>query len=517
MRSTSAPVIIELPGVSELPRLREGERVLLTAPGATLDRAVLARALSWLNENPSVAAVIELPAQDDASSLLLDLLLRPQDVSSVLVRGEALSQCDPPPALGGTLARAQLAVRLACGLEVARCGSAIAPSSSPGCPEPDDTSHVTRETLRAFALEDLYPVLRTPEGVGRIYASILECASKLLERGRRPEGFALGAWAEALVEGRERGLGLGLDLPRPADATENPHRESSGDPLVSLIVPTFNRPQLLARALASVAAQTWGDLEVIVVNDGGVDPGAILDPFQHTIGPGGALTVVHHAKNCGLAAARNSGLRRARGRYVGFLDDDDRLLPHHLAALLPRLKLGARVVHGDVRSVLEVPAHPLPCTKSLAVHYQFDYDPATFPIENSFPVHSLLCERELLVESGGFDETLPVLEDWDLWLRVFQVAAPIRVRRVTSEVRQRSDGSNMTAQNRGCWSDVCAQIYGKTLELELRDPLLRRRRLAYLLKLAEEGRHPFPHGAGTWLQGDDGLWPIHPEGLEATP
>ena len=132
-------------------------------------------------------------------------------------------------------------------------------------------------------------------------------------------------------------------------------------------------------------------------------------------------------------------------------------------------------------------------------------------------MHSLLCERELVVESGGFDETLPVLEDWDLWLRVFQVAAPIRVRRVTSEVRQRSDGSNMTAQNRGCWSDVCAQIYGKTLELELRDPLLRRRRLAYLLKLAEEGRHPFPHGAGTWLQGDDGLWPIHPEGLEATP
>ena len=52
--------------MSELPRLREGQRVLLTAPGATLDRAVLARALSWLNENPSVAALIELPAQDDA-------------------------------------------------------------------------------------------------------------------------------------------------------------------------------------------------------------------------------------------------------------------------------------------------------------------------------------------------------------------------------------------------------------------------------------------------------------------
>ena len=246
---------------------------------------------------------------------------------------------------------------------------------------------------------------------------------------------------------------------------------------VSLIITAHNYAKYLPKALDSALNQTYEDFEVIVVNDGGVDPGPILDPFQHTIGPGGSLTVVQHAKNFGLAAARNSGLRLARGRYVGFLDDDDRLLPHHLAALLPQLKLGARVVHGDVRSVLEVSAHPLPFTKSVAVRYQFDYDPATFPIENSFPVHSLLCERELVCQAGGFDETLPVLEDWDLWLRVFQVAAPIRVRRVTSEVRQRSDGSNMTARNRGCWSDVCAQIYGKTLELERRDPLLRKRRL----------------------------------------
>ena len=82
--------------------------------------------------------------------------------------------------------------------------------------------------------------------------------------------------------------------------------------------------------------------------------------------------------------------------------------------MLPPLQLGARVVHGDVRNVLEAPAYPLPYTPDLVIHYQFDYDPATFPIENCFPVHSLLCERELLCEAGGFDETLSVLEDWDL-------------------------------------------------------------------------------------------------------
>jgi hypothetical protein len=145
------------------------------------------------------------------------------------------------------------------------------------------------------------------------------------------------------------------------------------------------------------------------------------------------------------------------------------------------------------------------------IHYQFDYNPATFPIENCFPVHSLLCERELLCEAGGFDETLPVLEDWDLWLRVFQIAEPVHVRRVTSEIRQRSDGSNMTAANQSRWSDVCAQIYAKTLDLERRDPLLRQSRLAYLLKVAREGRHPFPRDAEAWLRGSADLWSIDPE------
>jgi hypothetical protein len=416
--------------------------------------------------------------------------------------------------LEGTLGRAHAAVRVACALEIARSESAIAPATSLAVPSEDEVSRFTREALRAFAIEDLYPVLRKPEGAGRIYATILDCARILLERGRRSEGFALGAWAEALIEGRDHGLGLGLDPPRtaaPSTSCDEVLREPPVEPLVSLIVPTLNRPAMLARALASVAAQAVSDLEVVVINDGGADPGAVLDPFRHTLGCGGRLTVVHHDRNRGLAAARNTGLRTARGRYVGFLDDDDRLLPHHLAALLPPLQLGARVVHGDVRNVLEAPAHPLPYTQNLVIHYQFDYDPATFPIENCFPVHSLLCERALLCEAGGFDETLSVLEDWDLWLRVFQILEPVHVRRVTAEVRQRSDGSNMTAANRSRWSDVCAHIYAKTLDLERQDPRLRQRRLAYLLKVAQEGRHPFPRDAEAWLRGSPDLWPIDPE------
>jgi hypothetical protein len=69
----------------------------------------------------------------------------------------------------------------------------------------------------------------------------------------------------------------------------------------------------------------------------------------------------------------------------------------------------------------------------------------------------------------------------------------------------------MTAANRSRWSDVCAHIYAKTLDMERQDPRLRQRRLAYLLKVAQEGRHPFPRDAEAWLRGSADLWPIDPE------
>ena len=222
-----------------------------------------------------------------------------------------------------------------------------------------------------------------------------------------------------------------------------------------------------------------------MVDDGGSSPEPVLARFRHALGGGGRLTLVSHDRNRGLAAARNTGMRLARGRFVGFLDDDDRLLPNHLAALLPTLRRGARVVYGDVRSVIETPSSPLPTTESMVLHYQFEYEAASYAVENYFPVHALLCERSLLLEAGPFDESLPVLEDWELWLRVFRISLPRHVRRVTAEVRQRSDGSNMTMERRCHWAEVSAQVYARTLDLEERDPQLRKRRvLAYSVSVS---------------------------------
>jgi glycosyltransferase involved in cell wall biosynthesis len=112
-------------------------------------------------------------------------------------------------------------------------------------------------------------------------------------------------------------------------------------PSVSVVVPTHDRPDTLREALASIAAQTYDDLEAIVVNDAGADVRAVVDTFPFA-------RLVEHEQNRGLAGARNTGIRAARGTYVAYLDDDDIFLPEHLGTLVSVLEsTGAAVAYGD--------------------------------------------------------------------------------------------------------------------------------------------------------------------------
>jgi len=97
-------------------------------------------------------------------------------------------------------------------------------------------------------------------------------------------------------------------------------------PLVSVVITTFNRSALVGRAIESVLRQTLDDLELIVVDDSSTDD--TVDVVTGIDDP--RLTLVRHETNLGLAEARNSGIRRARGRFVCFLDDDDAWLPDKL-------------------------------------------------------------------------------------------------------------------------------------------------------------------------------------------
>lgn len=99
-------------------------------------------------------------------------------------------------------------------------------------------------------------------------------------------------------------------------------------PLVSVIVPTFNRAALLPRALDSIVAQTFSDWEIVLVDDGSTDEtGEVANRYAHELGE--RFQYVRRA-NTGCCGARNDGISRARGSFVAFLDSDDEFLPEKL-------------------------------------------------------------------------------------------------------------------------------------------------------------------------------------------
>jgi len=103
-------------------------------------------------------------------------------------------------------------------------------------------------------------------------------------------------------------------------------------PLVSIVMPTFNRADTIRRAIASIQAQSVRDWELIVVDDGSIDDTAAL-----IAGMDPRLKIIRQ-ENRGSAVARNTGLRQSTGKYIAFLDSDDEWLPHHLELCLAFLR-----------------------------------------------------------------------------------------------------------------------------------------------------------------------------------
>lgn len=213
-------------------------------------------------------------------------------------------------------------------------------------------------------------------------------------------------------------------------------------PLVSVIVRTKDRPELLREALASLARQTWRRLEVVVVNDGGESP-ALEDELEDL----GSLelNLVDLPVNQGRAAAANAGVAQARGDYVAFLDDDDLVERDHVETLVRAAQAqGVRVVYSDAAvSVLELQpgAGDDGWTETeRRLPYSRDFDADLLRVDNYLPFNTLLVERTLFQDVSlpgalPFDPELAFFEDWDFLLRLADVTPFHHVRRVTCEYR----------------------------------------------------------------------------------
>jgi glycosyltransferase involved in cell wall biosynthesis len=179
---------------------------------------------------------------------------------------------------------------------------------------------------------------------------------------------------------------------------------------VSVVLPTWNRRELVARALTSVLAQSRAPDEVIVVDDGSTDgtAEALRKDF-----PG---VVVLSQENRGVSAARNRGIEEAKGEWVALLDSDDEWLPRKLETQLGALSAspGALLCHTDeiwIRRGRRV--NPM-AKHDKAGGLIFERCLALCAISPS----SALLNRRLFDAVGLFDESLPACEDYDLWLRV---------------------------------------------------------------------------------------------------
>lgn len=213
--------------------------------------------------------------------------------------------------------------------------------------------------------------------------------------------------------------------------------------MVSVIVRTQNRPGYLQEALASLRNQSYRDLEVILVVDGGrfrLDPSAYTDL---------RLRQILLPKPVGRSAAANRGLAIAQGEFVGFLDDDDILYPTHLSLLVGTLR-GHRnwhVVYSDALEASQVPEIHSPTgyrTVSRRLVYSWDFVLGGLRLANHIPNLCLLFRRGILHTVGGFDAALPNLDDWDLLRRLSNLTAFHHLKLTTAEYRIRSDSPKRT-------------------------------------------------------------------------
>ena len=267
--------------------------------------------------------------------------------------------------------------------------------------------------------------------------------------------------------------------------------ERKGDnPLVSVVVPTYNRPDMLRKALTSVLSQTYPNIEIIVVNDAGMDVQEVIDSLNMA----GKIVYVRHEENRGLPAARNTGIKRATGKYIAYLDDDDIYYPNHLETLVNFLENSDyKVAYADCYHAFQEWITDRYVTVGKKIIYSQDFDRQRLLVSNYIPVLNLLHRRDIVEAAGLFDETLGALEDWEMWIRFSQYGDFHHINVPTAEVSFRDDGTTMTSRDRMPFLRALKIIHKRYAHLVVDSHILEEQKQAEesLAKEVEIGRKDF--------------------------
>ena len=209
-------------------------------------------------------------------------------------------------------------------------------------------------------------------------------------------------------------------------------------PEVSVVIPAYNYGRYLRCAIDSALAQSFANLEVIVVDDGSTDD----TPAIVRSCPDPRVRYLHQA-NAGLSAARNTGIREARAPFIALLDADDLWLPGMLAAAMERFaslpKEAGVVACASTR--VDVDGRPIG-GKAFFPSGDRWFTASEIVLQSRFMPSTVVARREAYAECGEFDTTLRSSEDRDMWIRI---GMRFRIFHLgTPSVLIRKHGSNMS-------------------------------------------------------------------------
>jgi len=184
-------------------------------------------------------------------------------------------------------------------------------------------------------------------------------------------------------------------------------------PEVSVIIPAYNRKSFLENAVKSVLAQTFSDFEIIVVDDASTDD--TLELLTQLVRGDSRVRFEQHQTNLGAQAARNTGIRASRCKWIAFLDSDDFWLPESLSWRLElATKTGAEVVHSACYTLEdeggELKRFVLPPLEGSVYKDLLAAPGPTFP--------SLLVSKQALIKIGYLDSAIPSYQEWDTAIRL---------------------------------------------------------------------------------------------------
>ena len=226
-------------------------------------------------------------------------------------------------------------------------------------------------------------------------------------------------------------------------------------PLVSIIMPTFNRYNPLKRAIQSVITQTFSDYELIVIDDASaVSPFSLTTEFKDD-----RIKFIRHSQNRGGAAARNTGIIASKGKYIAFLDSDDEWVPEKLAHQIKRLEAESQNVGAHYCGYESISFEGAVLGRCLPIPSE-KFNHRLYAENIIGPLSGVVVRRKALNDCGMFDESLPSCQDWDLYIRIAQkfvfVFSPlvlfkyhISKNSITKNFLAKADGHNIILKKYG--------------------------------------------------------------------